>query len=201
MDCCRPNKWWIDPQATTNNVWKEWAYATDPNGQHYYCERWERLEGDNDSPVLALRKLSGRDGILVVVGDHFNYCIDRSVTDHDITYRLENGCASLGDLVDTAIRQGDLETARRWLSVKGGHGRISSGWIVDCAIEFWKEGQPLWGKDEVQVEGNSMDDFRLYWNNEPWEVFQCNLTSVNSLRKLLLGGLECKKGTLFRSGL
>ena len=49
------------------NVWKEWAYAKDNFGQHYYMERWERLEEGN-SLRLALRKREGIDGIVVVVG-------------------------------------------------------------------------------------------------------------------------------------
>ena len=54
-------------------MWKEWAYATNEFGQNYYCERWERIDGDlndGDNLVLAMRKSKGskRDGILVAVG-------------------------------------------------------------------------------------------------------------------------------------
>ena len=64
----RPNKWWIEINSS-RNVWKEWAYAKDDLGQHYYMERWERCyQGESDSCRLALRKREGNDGIVVVVG-------------------------------------------------------------------------------------------------------------------------------------
>ena len=70
----RPNKWYIEPQSQSHptQVWKEWAYATNSFGQNYYCERWERSDGDDDGEgfVLAMRKAAGseRDGVLVAVG-------------------------------------------------------------------------------------------------------------------------------------
>ena len=56
----RPNKWWIETAKNDKDVWKEWAYATDEHGQHYYCEQWERWEGGGSSPVVALRKKKKR---------------------------------------------------------------------------------------------------------------------------------------------
>jgi len=81
----RPNKWYVEPQSindassSTNhnpNVWKEWAYATNEFSQHYYCERWERIDGDSkegENLVLAMRKSKGskRDGVLVAIGVSF----------------------------------------------------------------------------------------------------------------------------------
>jgi hypothetical protein len=69
----RPNKWWVEFKPSTRDSWKEWAYATDDFGQHYYCEQWDRLDGDSSGSgvVVALRKAAGAgacDGILVVVG-------------------------------------------------------------------------------------------------------------------------------------
>ena len=69
----RPNKWWVE-MSPDYKLWKEWAFATDSNNQHYYVERWERLSGDDydkcDQFVLAMRcvKDSLRDGIVVIVG-------------------------------------------------------------------------------------------------------------------------------------
>jgi hypothetical protein len=41
----RPNKWYIEGKYNDGkrpcNVWKEWSYATDENGQCYYWEKWE----------------------------------------------------------------------------------------------------------------------------------------------------------------
>ena len=64
----RPNKWWIDMHRS-EKMWKEVTFATDHHGQHYYMERWERVDGDSNGSVrLALRKRSMADGIVVVVG-------------------------------------------------------------------------------------------------------------------------------------
>jgi len=192
----RPNKWWIDlikTKTTTTtttpapaNAWKEWAYATDEHGQHYYCERWERLEEGAPYPVLALRKSNAaRDGVLIVVGDHFNYCLDRQV---DLELVLQGGhyenCASLVDLVDTAIDQNDLTTARAWLGLQGGHGLISQGWMLDHCIEFWREGHPLWQEGEVEVQGDSIENAKVIWDREEWDVFESSLTSIDDLREL-----------------
>lgn len=89
----RPNKWYIegnhqykdgnDKNNDPFNVWKEWSYATDFNGQCYYWEQWERIEGDEMGRGLrvALRKRRRDaerdddnyvDGILVVVGVSIN---------------------------------------------------------------------------------------------------------------------------------
>lgn len=66
-----PNKWWVE-MAQDKQKWKEWVYATNEDGQYYYCEHWQRLErGDSNEVTLALRKSPSAeepDGILVVVG-------------------------------------------------------------------------------------------------------------------------------------
>jgi hypothetical protein len=178
----RPNKWWVEIEAITQNVWKEWAYATDDAGQHYYCERWERLaNASTDGPVVALRKAQGRDGVIVIVGDHFNYCLGRQ----DAVDRAPDGTGSLIELVDAAVERGDLETARSWLSIQGGHGTISTGWVVDAAIEFWTEGSPLWSKSDVCVFGSSIEECHVVWKGERWDVFECSLTSPEDLQALL----------------
>jgi hypothetical protein len=38
-----------------SNKWKEFSFSTDDNGQCYYFERWELLEGAS-GPRLAVRK-------------------------------------------------------------------------------------------------------------------------------------------------
>ena len=80
----RPNKWYIECENTAapTNRWKEWSYSTDENGQCYYYEIWERIQGDGGGQGfrLAMRKPNGTDaglsttadchddGIFVVVG-------------------------------------------------------------------------------------------------------------------------------------
>ena len=59
----RPNKWWIElphneASGKRSDAWKELSYATDDFGQHYYHERWERIDGDckGGGVVLAMKK-------------------------------------------------------------------------------------------------------------------------------------------------
>jgi hypothetical protein len=187
----RPNKWWVEIEPTTRNLWKEWAFATDDAAQQYYCERWERLPGAAaDGPVVALRKSAAAaassgsevgDGVIVVVGNHFNYCLSRQ----GVPCQPPDGTGSLVGLVDAAVENGDLEAARAWLSMQGGHGTISTGWTIDAAIEFWKEGTALWSKSDVIVQGTSIDDCHVLWKGELWDVFECNLATPEDLQALL----------------
>jgi len=169
----RPNKWWVELNSS-GNVWKEWAYAKDNFGQHYYMERWERLEEGN-SLRLALRKREGIDGIVVVVGDHFNYLLDREISGEEPKYNK----ASLVDLVDAAIAKGDRETAEIFCGIDAGHGRLSEKWVIDCAIQPWKEGSALW--HNIVVHGTSINDCWILWNDEIWDVFECSLKSLPAL--------------------
>ena len=50
----RPNKWRVEMHPA-GDVWKEWGFAKDEDGQHVYMERWERLPGGR-GPCLALRR-------------------------------------------------------------------------------------------------------------------------------------------------
>mmetsp|Transcript_18551 Transcript_18551/g.28849 ORF Transcript_18551/g.28849 Transcript_18551/m.28849 type:complete len:379 (+) Transcript_18551:231-1367(+) len=181
-----PNRWWVQMDDTCN-VWKEWAYGRDEHGQHYYCERWERLEDDcrGDGFVLALRKSEecDRDGILVVVGNHFNYI-------HGRKSMFEEGAEkdSTVNLVDKAIAEENMSLAESYLEVEAGHGKISddgSEWIIDCCTLPWKEGTPfLRDNEEFYIEGNSIDTCFVKWKNERWDVFECSLNCVDELRHI-----------------
>jgi hypothetical protein len=75
----RPNKWWVEMHPD-KDIWKEWAYATDDHGQHYYMERWERLDAGTPTEQLALRRQQGGgDGwnFGCGSGDRFNYLLNR----------------------------------------------------------------------------------------------------------------------------
>lgn len=181
----RPNKWWIEARED-GNVWKEHSYATDSYGQHYYSERWERI-GTSSLPRLALRKVSSaaRDGIIVAVGDHFNYVLARDMTGEEKKYPNES---STVDLVDAAVASGDLVTARSYLSIQGGHGTVSSGWILDCSIAPWDEGMVLWklnGGNGVAVEGDTIETCGITWNGEKWSIYDCSFKDVSELRNYL----------------
>jgi len=184
----RPNKWWIEVHPQNHNLWMERAYATDPAGQHYYGERWEGRSQGRGDPVVALRTTQGRDGILVIVKDHFNYCRERQMPDG-----MDSGDAkSLVELVDTAVAKNDLETARVWLSMEGGHGRISNGWILDSAIEFWKEGTALLCAEDVRLDGSDLSNFTLVWKGQEWTVFESSV-SFDDLTALFAKSLRKRK--------
>ena len=193
----RPNKWYAELQqeGSTQEVqtWKEWAFAKDERGQHYYCEHWQRLPQGGSTPFLALRKPKGskQDGIIVIVGNHFSYVLARDLSQLSEEKRNEySKHGSLGGLVDAALDQNDLDTARAYLSTQGGHGIISKdGWIVDCAIEPWKEGKPFWtASDSILLKGDTMADCKVELHNGVWEVFDTSLTSKEEISKLLRSG-------------
>jgi hypothetical protein len=89
-----------------------------------------------------------------------------------------------------------LVSARAWLSLRGGHGRISEGWIVDNAIEFWTEGKALWEKEDLSTTGNALEDFCLVWNGEPWDLYESNVQNTHDLKILLHTGLRKRTSTL-----
>lgn len=195
----RPNKWWIEPCDKSVKKWKEWAYATDEYGQHYYCEQWERLPGgEANDTVLALRKErqsqnDDEDGILVVVGNHFNYIRGHAL----VSPNKYKDATSLVELVDAALEANDRETAITWLGrIRAGHGLVASSpsdetsrWMIDCAIEPWKEGTPLLSQqDEVFVEGDEVGDCSIMWNSERWDVFDTNMQDIQQVKDLFESG-------------
>ena len=183
----RPNKWWIEMHPD-NNVWKEWAYATDDYGQQYYMERWERLEGGAAEQRLALRKKEGVDGILVVVGDHFNYLVGRCIIG------TEEVQTSLVGVVGTALSKGDRATAESFLHMEAGHGRVSTGWKIDAAIQPWKEGTILFDDEDIRVVGDSIDSCHVLWDGTRWDVYESSFKTVGQLRDVLCPGRKRQKG-------
>lgn len=201
----RPNKWYIEGKNNNRkglvNVWKEWSYATDENDQYYYYERWERINGDElgQGLRLALRKKKqahGKeedvDAILVAVGDHFNYIVGRQVLDVHTQYR---DASNTVELVDLALQNGDRDTAISYLSLAGGHGTISSGWKIDCALQPWQHGKSVLfdclqcsnHNEEIRVVGcgNVCTSWEVVIGNDSWDVYECSL-SRDELQQLLL---------------
>ena len=190
----RPNKWWAELDTASNEVqtWKEWAFATDNRGQHYYCEQWERVSGGDQTQVLALRKAAPKttDGMILVIGDHFNYIIGRDVADVDLASK-QSSHPSLVSLVDDALDNDNLDKARAYLSTQGGHGRVSNGWLIDCAIEPWKEGLAFWNSsDDLKMEGNHVKDCQIHWKGETWNVFDTTFGTVEEIRNLFFSTLK-----------
>lgn len=182
----RPNKWFVE-MNDDGNVWKEWSYAKDDYGQCYYWERWERLQDGHPDLVFAMRKSdsSARDGIVVVVGNHFNFLLDRMLTGKETKYP---SAMSLVDTVDTAIGKSDFETAASNMTIEGGHGTVNSGWMIDTAIQSWNEGTKLLTPESVKVIGSSVKNCSVFWNNEKWNVWECTLDSVAELERFLKYG-------------
>jgi hypothetical protein len=192
----RPNKWWIEMHPNHSNMWKEWAYAKDENGQHYYMERWERLDGgkechDNNNEQqqrLALRKQDGMDGILVLVGDHFNYLLDRHV--ESTGFPVVEGKFTLVDMVDALLESGDRKMAEALLSMEACHGRVSKGWIIDASIQPWKEGTSLFNSGDIQVVGSCIEDCHIEWNEMRWTIYESSFETIEEL--IALFDLKCR---------
>ncbi|KAL9187852.1 hypothetical protein ACHAXT_006230 [Thalassiosira profunda] len=197
----RPNKWYIEPKGGNSpaNVWKEWSYSGDEYGQCYYYERWQRISGDENGEglTLAMRKKSGQDdGILVVVGDHFNYILGRQWSGKETKYPEANSAV---ELIDSAIENGDRETAISYLSLDGGHGTVSSGWKIDCSIHPWNHGLSVFerigcgniGRGNVRVVGEGPDFFawEVMIGDTAWEIYELSPTidSAAALEELLTG--------------
>lgn len=176
----RPNRWRVEMKhpssqrihsATTSlserwlrasgNVWKEWSFAKDGFGQHYYMERWERrgcdgcgseknaANNENGGRLLALRTARGtpRDKVILVVGAHFAFARARrlSFSNASQSWTFDEASTEVGSLVgvvDAAIENGDRARAEAFLSLEGGHGLITpaNAWLVDAATHPWQEG-------------------------------------------------------------
>jgi hypothetical protein len=227
----RPNKWYAEfptrPSSSSSTssssspplTWKEWAFATDERGQHYYLEQWERLPGGDATPMVAWRRRKQQqqqqgDGILLIVGDHFSYILGRDHHHHHQQQQQQQQLlcpehSSLVAMVDAAVDRNDLATARAYLSrIQAGHGRIANGkWIIDCAIEPWREGTSLWETNNnnnnnnhnnvlVVVTGNDLvtsDSCCLQWNDQIWELFDTSLTTLAELQDLMT--ITCSNNT------
>lgn len=184
----RPNKWWVHLQDDKSQF-KECAYATDENGQYYYFERWQRRPHDNAGVRLALRKApgQGRDAIFVMVGDHFNYAMARELNGKEKDYDQ----TSLVTVVDAAVAAGDLAAAKNYLNIEAGHGTVSSGWTLDCAIPPWNEGKKRFfdRTSALHVVGESIEACQVIWKGEKWDVMDCSFGTPAALRNFLLNSI------------
>lgn len=184
----RPNKWFVQMHPNHSNTWKEFAFAKDEFDQHYYFEQWERLDDDanGEGLVIALRKRKEtfvnkneiiQDGIILIVGNHFNYIFSRTLQGGGGTYDKGN----LVDLVDAAVESGDRKTAEAYLSIDAGHGTIKSGWKIDCALQYWKEGTCLFsdGKDGLKLDRADVNFSSFTWNGSIWDVYESSLQSLD----------------------
>jgi hypothetical protein len=191
----RPNKWFVEMKSD-QSVWKELSYAKDDYGQHYYWEQWERIsrDGNGNGLVLAMRKKKtesdDRDGILVAVGDHFNYILGREISNGMKDYLK----ISAVDTIDAAIKAGDRDTIKTILSIDAGHGLISKGWVIDHSIRQWREGSRLFGS--VSVEISDSNSLKVNIDNCAWEVYECNVDH-DKLKQILEWDSDDQEGASF----
>jgi hypothetical protein len=181
----RPNKWWIQMNKDSQK-WKEYSYATDELGQFYYFETWQRCSrGLADGPRVALRKSASesRDGIFVLVGDHFNYILARELRGNERDY----GQGSVVGLVDAAVEVNDLETAKAYLSIEAGHGTLSAGWKLDCAIPPWNEGSTLpFDRTLIKViTGSTPGEAIIQWGESQWDVMDSSFSTLPEMVSFL----------------
>jgi len=207
----RPNKWYVEMEPTQKKIWKELAYAKDDFGQHYYWERWERYERDamGNGLVLALRRdkkendPNFRDGIIVAVGDHFNYIFGRNEALIDTLLSKNKKMQEYKDqgntvgLIDFAIVNGDRNLALEFLSIDAGHGCISKGWMIDASTQPWKEGTSLFGSgsdDHVDADNVSIpvqgqqgqdNDSKISIGEHTYTIYESNVTA-EELKRILL---------------
>jgi len=192
-------------------LFKEWSFATDDHSQSYYFETWEDKSISRDI-VLVLRKAPSNqqpsteadrreDGLLVVVGNHFNYLHGRRQGWKNVVQTLINQLGentspgNLVELVDAAIERGlNRNLVEHLLDVDAGHGLVHSDenefrtWTLDCAIQPWKEGSSLFQgatlKLVVPPNSNKIHDCYLMWNQERWNIFESSITSISMLTEL-----------------
>ena len=130
------------------------------------------------------------DAMLAAVGDHFNYIVGRQFLDVHTRYR---DASNTVELVDLALQNGDRDTAISYLSLAGGHGTISSGWKIDCALQPWQHGKSVFDclqcKNENEIKVVGSDDVCTSWEvsigDDSWEVYECSLAR-DELHQLLL---------------
>lgn len=202
----RPNKWYVEMEPTDKKVWKELAYAKDNFGQHYYLERWERYERDGmgNGLVLALRRdkkendPNHRDGIIVAVGDHFNYIFGRNESLIDTLLSKEGATqyknkGNTVALIDEAVDNGDRELAEEFLSIDAGHGCISKGWKIDASTQPWKEGTSLFGSGvDVSIQGSGMGPgSKIAIGEHTYTIYESNITAEEFKQILLVQNNGC----------
>lgn len=215
----RPNKWYAEFSMDCN-TFKEWSYATDYRNQSYYTETWKRAEqpSNNEELVVVSLRISAKDrhksssisdGIIVAIGDHFNYIIDRRPRD-PCYFDLRKGDGqqqqqptNFAEYIDYALQTEDRNTVlSRLTSIDAGHGRIITSsstkkqWIIDCALQPWKHSTALFPSfDESFIligagRSNDVKDCQLVWNHTRWDIFESSLPTMIELSDYLGCGIS-----------
>jgi len=220
----RPNKRWVVLQKKKQQEeekeeacvsFKEYSFARDDNGVPVYFERWQRRENDSlGSKYLAFRRKtpcpatsseesknirSNRDALLVVVGSHFAFCVDRKQPVCEFSGAQGPGGPPL---VDFALSVGDRVAAESYLDLEGSYGHLlqldeaTLSWRVAKSTFPWKEGTDLFTDSSsssssgavgeqytsgIYYEGDRL--VRVCWQGQEWQCFE-NTFSKSEIRRM-----------------
>ena len=127
----RPNRWRVELKEDKMSF-KEHSVAVDKFGVPVYMERWARVGDDSmGKKHFAARRRrilhhtarkDYRDGVLVIMGDHFTLAIDRLQSLP--SFEGCEGCSGGPSLVDYAASVGDRASIEAYLDLQGSYGRI-----------------------------------------------------------------------------
>eukprot|EP00931_Biecheleriopsis_adriatica_P011441 TRINITY_DN112531_c0_g1_i1.p1 TRINITY_DN112531_c0_g1~~TRINITY_DN112531_c0_g1_i1.p1 ORF type:complete len:391 (-),score=62.25 TRINITY_DN112531_c0_g1_i1:43-1107(-) len=183
----RPNQWRVQ-MSEDNQSFKEFGVAKDSHGQAVYMERWQRLAGGSGATLALRRSEAGREGILVVVGDHFAFIADRrkaALAPWPLPEAVATAGGGCAKLVDAALAAGQRDLAEQLLSIEGSCGSVSSGWIIHRSTLPWREGVRL------RVGGSSRRQ-HLRVEGEDWAIFECTMTAEKLSEVIALAAEQSK---------
>lgn len=220
----RPNRWWVELQPTVTIAdaetppsltpsFKEFSSTRDSNDVPIYMERWQRLEPtrlQGEQQVVLWRQGSKHHplAVLVVVGLHFSFSIDRDYTSavEILNQCNQQKCRGGGPLFvdflldnqlhcdDAASSQLRRKTAEDYLSLIGDYGFIandspmkSSSWMIEKSTHPWREGNCLIQPGDLRWnKGFDVSKMQIEWKDQGlWEVFDSTL-SVREIETLFV---------------
>ena len=225
----RPNKWRAEMNTDDFMSFKEHSTTLDVNQIPVYMERWQRFGEDSlgQKHFAAMRKrklpfpsshtddtdtdsdTALRQAVLVVVGCHFAYALDRRFLPAFQGAPGPGGPA----LIDYAATTGDRRSAEAYLSLEGSYGRVTTSssssasltrgaqWQIAKSTHPWREGQSLFvarggaerstpllryipqGQTQTLSEVPTAAALSLQWGGYEWSVFE-NSYSLAELRDM-----------------
>ena len=217
----RPNKWRAEMNKDNLMSFKEFSTTLDINQIPVYMERWQRFSGDQmgEKYFAAYRKgklpSQGfsetdrvfRKAVLVLVGGHFAFALDRPYIPDFKGAPGPGGPA----LIDYAAKIGDRRSAEAYLDLEGSYGqtnfnkcgRSGSNLKIVKSTHPWREGKKLFDRDDAEggvtltitsSQGTTLLSdvpeamcLSLQWGGYEWTVFE-NSYSLAELRNMF--GME-----------
>ena len=198
----RPNKWHVKFHPSSNSIWREYSFVTNPDTQqHYYMEQWESLllntlSSSSSSPNVVL-VMTCESGIFIRIDHHFNYLLwDLNVTKK---YQTQAKTKSIIQWIDACCdsnthNDDDFQKVLHYLStIDAAHGTVDTNtgdWKIDAAIQYWKDGTYI---EPIQnIHGNSFDNLSIQWNNKVWKLRECSISSFEEFKLFLQRPPTCQ---------